>query len=234
MLYGCSKLVGGTDGFVPSNTSAGSVCKLGAGGVPTDPNADIREWCKVYFYTDGSVVFTANGAVDQAKTLRALGRLCASAVYEASGLFPGNANKSLMTSVRFASDMSSFAYVNMDYWLYSLSNVTSVTGIGNLANVREMQHAFASCSGLTTLDFRGFDPSHLTNLYMMFGGCSNLATVYADSTWALPSSGLSGSQTFYNCSSLVGGNGTTYSSSRTGYAYMRIDAANSVGYLTAA
>ena len=69
MFYGCSKLVGGTDGFVPSNTSAASVCKLGTGGVLTDPGNDIREWCKVYFYTDGSVVFTASGSVDANKTL---------------------------------------------------------------------------------------------------------------------------------------------------------------------
>ena len=178
-------------------------------------------------------MFTASGSVDANKTLRASGRLCVSAVYKTSGLLPGNANKNLMTSVEFASDMSTFTYVNMDYWLYSLTNVTSVSGIGNLANVREMQYVFASCSGLTSLDFRGFDPSSLTSLYMTFGGCSSLVTIYADSTWALPSSGLSGSQTFYNCSSLVGGNGTTYASSRTGYTYMRINAAGQAGYLTA-
>ena len=100
---------------MPSNKSAASVCKLGAGGVLTDPSNDVREWCRVYFYTDGSVVFTANGSVDANKTLRASGRLCVSAVYKTSGLLPGNANKNLMTSVEFASDMSTFTYVNMDY-----------------------------------------------------------------------------------------------------------------------
>ena len=30
MFYGCNRLVGGTDGFVPSSTSGASVCKLGA------------------------------------------------------------------------------------------------------------------------------------------------------------------------------------------------------------
>ena len=39
---------------------------------------------------------------------------------------------------------------------------------------------------------------------------------------------------FYNCSSLVGGNGTAYASSKTSYTYMRIDAAGTPGYLTAA
>ena len=34
----------GTDGYVPTTTSGASVCKLGAGGVLTDPNADARTW----------------------------------------------------------------------------------------------------------------------------------------------------------------------------------------------
>lgn len=54
---------------------------------------------------------------------------------------------------------------------------------------------------------RGFDPSTLTDLYYTFSGCSSLTTIYADSTWALPSSGISGSQCFCSCStSLVGRN----------------------------
>lgn len=63
-------------------------------------------------------------------------------------------------------------------------------------------------------------------------GCSSLTTIYADSTWTLPSSGISGSQCFYNCRALVGGNGTTWSSSNVGYAYMRIDTASTPGYMT--
>ena len=39
MFTGCNRLMGGTDGYVPSTTSAVTVCKLGAGGVLTDPNA---------------------------------------------------------------------------------------------------------------------------------------------------------------------------------------------------
>lgn len=46
MFYGCSRLVGGTDGYVPTSTSAGSVCKLGTGGVLTNPNADSRTWLR--------------------------------------------------------------------------------------------------------------------------------------------------------------------------------------------
>ena len=205
--------MGGTDGFVPSNTSGATVCKLGTGGVLTNPSSDIREWCKVYFYTDGSVVFTAAGTVDANKTLRASGRLCASAKYNASELIPGYANRAQMQSVAFAADMGTFNFINMNYWFYGLGAITSFSGIANLANVREMQYTFSGCIGITSFDFRGFDPSSLTSLYLTFGNCSNLVTIYADSTWAQPSSGITGSSCFYNCNALVGGNGTTYSAS---------------------
>lgn len=183
-------------------------------------------------YSDGAVVVTKNGTVDANKTLLASGRLCVSAKYGSTGLIPGYSYRSQMRAVSFAADMGGFTYVNMNYWFYGLNAITSVTGLGNLANVREMQYTFSSCSGLTSLDFSGFDPSRLTSLYYTFGGCSNLVTIYADSTWALPASGITGSSCFYNCTSLVGGNGTTYSSSKTSCTYMRIDAANQGGYLT--
>ena len=45
MFYGCPKLVGGADCFVPTNSTSWTALKLGAGGVLTDPTADAREWC---------------------------------------------------------------------------------------------------------------------------------------------------------------------------------------------
>ena len=110
----------------------------------------------------------------------------------ASGGEPGidaTAYETQMASVAFAADMANFSYINMNYWFYGLNAITSFTGIANLANVHEMQYTFSSCSGLTSLDFRGFDPSTLTNLFLTFGSCSNLVTIYADSSWALASSG---------------------------------------------
>ncbi|MDO4848839.1 MAG: hypothetical protein Q4B45_03575 [Coriobacteriia bacterium] len=39
--------------------------------------------------------------------------------------------------------------------------------------------------------------------------------------------------TFYNRKAIVGSDGTAYDSGKTGYAMMRVDAAESVGHLTA-
>lgn len=145
----------------------------------------------------------------------------------------GSTHRQYLTSVTFAADMAAFTNLNLNYLLYSCTAVASVSGLSNLSGVRSMRYAFSSCSAFDELDFRGFDPSALTDLYYTFGGCSSLATIYADPDWALPSSGVSGSQCFYNCRQLVGGNGTAWSSSNTGYAYMRIDRAGQAGYLTA-
>ena len=233
MFYGCSRLVGGADGFVPSTTSAGSVCKLGTGGVLTDPANDARTWFYAHFYSDGQAIITATSTPDATRTLLASGRLCAAATYQGLGFQPwDSSNRPQLTSVAFASDMASYSFLNLIYLFYSCSNLATITGLGNLSGVRSMRYTFSSCA-VTTLDFRGFDPSDLTDLFYCFAGCGSLTTIYADSTWTLPSSGISGSQCFYNCRNLVGGNGTAWSSSNTGYTYMRIDRTGQAGYLTA-
>lgn len=122
-----------------------------------------------------------------------------------------------------AADMAAYAHMNTNYWLYGHQALTEVAGMGNLGCVREMRHTFNSCTGLTEIDLSGLDPSSLENLAYTFSGCSSLVTIWADADWALPASGVSGFQTFYQCSSLVGGEGTTYASSRAGYQYMRVD-----------
>ena len=238
MFNGCSKLVGGTDGFVPTNTSGASVCKIGTGGVLTDPNNDARTWFWGHFYEDGEAVLTATATPEANRALRASGRICAIGKYQAIGFTPwtgttGSTHRQYLTSATFAADMATFSYLNLIYLFYSCTNLATITGLGNLSGVRQLRYTFSSCA-VTTLDFRGFDPSTLTDLFYCFSGCSSLTTIYADSTWALPSSGISGSQCFYSCNSLRGGNGTAWSSSNTGYTYMRIDRTGQAGYLTAA
>ena len=145
----------------------------------------------------------------------------------------GPTHRQHLTSASFAADMATFSYLNLIYLLYSCTNLASVSGLGNLNGVRSMRLAFASCA-FTEIDFRGFDPSTLTDLAYTFSDCSSLETIHADSTWALPTSGITGSQCFYSCStSLVGGNGTVWASNKTAYTYFRIDTASTSGYITA-
>ena len=239
MFNGCNRLVGGADGFVPSTTSGASVCKLGAGGVLTDPNNDQRTWFYAHYYADGEGVLTASSTPDSSRELVASGRICAIGKYVGLGFTPwdgvtGPTHRQHLTSARFAADMAAFSYLNFQYLFYSCTNLASIAGLGNLSGVRSMRFMFDSCA-VTTLDFRGFDPSTLTDLSYTFSGCNKLTAIYADASWVLPSSGISGGQCFYSCStSLVGGNGTVWASSKTAYTYFRIDTASTPGYIMVA
>jgi hypothetical protein len=88
MFNGCYKLVGGTDGFVPSSTSGASVCKIGTGGVLTDPNADARTWFWAHFYADGEGVLTAASTPDSTRELVTSNRICAIGKYVGLGFTP--------------------------------------------------------------------------------------------------------------------------------------------------
>jgi hypothetical protein len=239
MFNSCNRLVGGTDGFVPSTTSGASVCKLGPGGVLTDPNNDNRTWFYAHYYADGEGVLTATATPDATRELVASGCICAIGKYVGLGLTPwdgviGPTHRQHLTSASFAADMATFSYLNFNYLFYSCSNLASVGGLGNLSGVRSMRYMFSS-RAITTIDFRGFDPSALTDLFYTFSRYSRLTIILVDASWALPSSGLTGSQCFYSCStSLVGGNGTVWASNRTAYTYFRINTASTPGYVTAA
>lgn len=106
--------------------------------------------------------------------------------------------------------------------------------MGQRARASVAQAGVNGCTALTSLSPAGLDPSTLADLGFTFAGCTNLVTIYADATWALPGSGVSGMGTFYNCSRIVGGNGMAYSSSAYGYARMVIDRVGQAGYLSEA
>lgn len=71
--------------------------------------------------------------------------------------------KSRPPSASFVADMVTFSYLNPNYLPYSCTNLAGISGLGNLLGVRSMGYAFSSCT-FATIDFRGIDPSRLTNL----------------------------------------------------------------------
>lgn len=73
---------------MPSTTSGASVCKLGAGGVLTDPSSDGRHWFYAHYYANGGAVLTASSIPESGRGLRASGRICAEAKYVGLGFTP--------------------------------------------------------------------------------------------------------------------------------------------------
>ena len=169
---------------------------------------------------------------DDGRELLAGGRACANTSYQTYLGLPWCSAVASVTSAELDSDLAELTCVNPNYWFCYMTALASVTGLEYLTGTQTMQATFFGCTALTELDLRGFDPSSLTLITLMFRSCSALTTIYADADWELPS-GMSGSNVFYGCSSLVGGNGTTYSATKVSYKYFVIDSEDAEGYLTA-
>ncbi|MBR0433023.1 MAG: BspA family leucine-rich repeat surface protein [Bacteroidaceae bacterium] len=108
------------------------------------------------------------------------------------------------------------------------------------ANVTNMKGMFQNCTSLITLDLSAFDTRNVTNMGEvhntfsegMFEGCSNLTTIIVGPDWSTAAVTTS-AQMFRNCTALVGGEGTVFSTSHVDAAYAHIDrGAYNPGYLT--
>lgn len=230
VLYGCNRLVGGT-GYVPTSTAGKNNLVFGSAGVLTDPGSDSRTWVWAHLYDTGALEITASSAPDSLRTVLATGRICANAHYQVVGATPWYDRRASLQTCEFKADLRSETLASLDYWFYSNTTLTAVTGWAYVSGLASLRYAFNACSGLVTLDLSGLDPSSLADLFYAFAQCGSLTTIYADASWTLPA-GVSGMGTFYNDTRLVGGNGTAYSSSAYGYARMVIDRAGQTGYLT--
>ena len=120
----------------------------------------------------------------------------------------------------------------MNYMFDGCSKLTSLDlSSFNTSQVTNMSYMFRNCSKLTSLDVSSFNTSQVTNMSYMFYGYSALTTIYVSELWDTTKV-TSSSSMFRNCTNLVGGNGTKYSSSYTDKTYARIDKPGQAGYLT--
>ncbi|MBR5170638.1 MAG: BspA family leucine-rich repeat surface protein [Muribaculaceae bacterium] len=146
-------------------------------------------------------------------------------------------------------------------WFYEMSKLESITGLEylNTSEVIDMRNMFAGCIQLTSLDVSGFNTSKVTDMQSLFDGClfvtsldlssfntsqvidmdwmfrncTNLRTIYVGDGWSTDRVTQS-ELMFLDCTSLVGGKGSTYNSSNPkDKTYARIDGGPSKpGYFT--
>ena len=99
-------------------------------------------------------------------------------------------------------------------------------------NATGLSWMFYNCSSLKTLDMSSFVTPRVTTTQSMFSGCSGLTTIYAGDGWSMVKVTES-QEMFMNCTSLVGGAGTTYDANHIDYTYAHIDGGPSnPGYFT--
>ena len=148
------------------------------------------------------------------------------------------------------------------YWFFALFNLQSITGLEylntsevtdmawmffyctnltsldlshfNTSKVNSMYNMLGYCQSLTSLDLSSFNTSQVISMSSMFDHCANLQTIYVGDGWNTAAVTIS-QDMFKDCTSLVGGQGTTYNASHIDKAYAHIDGGPSnPGYFTAA
>ena len=98
--------------------------------------------------------------------------------------------------------------------------------------VTSMFNMFRGCSSLKSLDLSIFNTKKVRNMGQMFRDCSNLATINVGGDWNTEAVTES-TDMFINCTSLVGGAGTSYSPDHIKKEYAHIDGgADNPGYFT--
>ena len=168
---------------------------------------------------------------------------------------------SSVSQVVFDPSFANARPVSTYYWFSGMQHLQSITGMKqylNTENVTRMNGMFRNCSGITTLDLSSFNIANVVSMgymfcntglttlnlssfntanvgdmYGMFYQSSNLTTIYVGDGWN--TDGVDETEDmFLDCTSLVGGMGTTYDSNHTDGTYAHIDGGTSnPGYFTA-
>ena len=149
------------------------------------------------------------------------------------------------------SELDTSAVTDMSYMFYNCTALKNID-VSNfdMRNVSTAALMFAKCEGLTSLDLSNLDTSNISKMNEMFSGDVNLVRIYAGSGWsnANAEDGYvfatrklrwkdddTAEEYFVDeCTSLIGGNGTAYSSEHMGTDYACIDKAGRAGYFTGA
>ena len=117
-----------------------------------------------------------------------------------------------------------------------MANTTRIEGLENLntSYMKDMSSLFFGMSKIETLDVRFLDVQNVETANSMFEKCESLKTIYCNTDWSkiskITNTAIS---IFFGCTSLKGGNGTTYSNDNKSFKYARPDKAGEPGYFTA-
>ena len=111
---------------------------------------------------------------------------------------------------------------------YSIINDKCLSAeLGGLENTTNIECLFNGCSFLESVKLGGIN--NLLNAHSAFYNCTSLKKIEASIKL---NESASGSEIFYNCTKLVGGNGTLFNSSNIGIEMLKVDREGTPGYLT--
>ena len=257
MFTGCTSLVGG-QGTAYNSSNPKDKAYAHIDGGPSNPGYFTEKGPEAYAcYTSSNTTLTFyydNQRSSRTGTTYDLNTGTNDTDWDTDG------TKSYVTKVVFDPSFAGARPTTTYDWFYRMENLQSITGMSylNTSEVTNMAFMFTSCRVLTSLDLSHFNTSKVTNMSAMFNNCiltsldlssfntsnvtdmrymfyvnSNLRTIYVGSGWSTAAV-TNSTDMFFNCTSLVGGQGTTYSSSNPmDKTYAHIDGGTSnPGYFT--
>ena len=138
-----------------------------------------------------------------------------------------------LQSIEGMSYLNTSEVTNMGWMFYFCLNLKSLdVSQFNTAKVTDMTCMFEACNYITTFDLSNWTTSNVTEMGSMFSQCFDLQTIYVGDGWSTAAVEY-GTSMFYNCTSLVGGQGTTYDANHVDKEYAHIDGgSNNPGYFT--
>ena len=231
MFYNCTSLVGGQGTTYDANHIDAAYAHIDGG--PSNPGY-FTEWKEAYacytpsnttltFYYDGQRSSRTGTTYDLNTGANDTG-------WDTDG------TKYNVTKVVFDPSFANARPTTTYGWFYYMQNLQSITGLSylNTSEVTNMAGMFNSCFKLTSLDLSSFNTSKVTDMRAMFFNSNYLRTIYVGNGWSTAAVSTS-TNMFYNCTSLVGDQGTTWNSSNpTDKTYAHIDGGPSnPGYFTA-
>ncbi len=124
--------------------------------------------------------------------------------------------------------------VDCSYLLGSFTALEYADGIRDwdTSNVTNMRSFFDGCFKITTLNLSNWDTSRVANMQNMFNGANLLQKIIVSEKFTVESVTDSAGM-FYNCTSLKGGNNTSYDNSKIDKTMAHIDTYESPGYFSA-
>ncbi|MBR7017614.1 MAG: BspA family leucine-rich repeat surface protein [Prevotella sp.] len=152
--------------------------------------------------------------------------------------FPGweqDRTNTNVTNVVFHSSFANARPTSTHAWFRGMENLQSFKGMNylNTSEVTDMAQMFFDCACLTSLNLNDFNTSKVTDMEAMFMWNRELQTIYVGRGWNTDAVTKS-DEMFFECNSLVGGQGTTYIyTNPQDKTYAHIDGGSSnPGYLT--
>lgn len=191
------------DGHTVDNTTCWDVSKQSNGGVLLWATGDDTNGYEVVIGQNGGVVANASSAYLFA--------------------YIGNSIDATIDLTNF--DTSNVT--NMSYLFYNCRTLPSLNVSGlDTSNVTTMEGMFAYDYALSEIDVSSFNTSKVKSMNTMFANCSNLATIYASSSFVTTAVENS-TDMFTGSTKLVGGAGTVYDASHINHTYAHIDGGTS-------